>query len=137
MWTTLVLSSLRLHLQLDSYLHSSHQQCLEPHPVHFDHQLFQRAGGSLTLSLAEKTHLEKRPQKPHFFHNLHGDPTGSLLPATSLLPACITEWRRSPLCLRGAGTFLALLLSGKCVGSYMTVVPASFKKNDPLLVEKD
>lgn len=102
------LFSFRHHLQLGGHLHPSHQQRLEPHPVHLDHQLFQRAGGGLTLSLAKKTHVEKRPQKPHVLHNIHGNDTAPLLPATTLPPAGVTDWCRSPLRLREAGTFLAL-----------------------------
>ncbi len=118
----------RHHLQLGCHLHPAHQQRLEPHPVHLDHQLLQRAGGSLTLSLAEETHLEKRPQKPHLLHNLHGDATGSVLPATSLPPAGVTDGRRSSLRLTEAGTIVALcklrvegLLLVISLGSYVTV----------------
>ncbi len=98
----------RHHLQLGSDLHPSHQQRLEPHPVHLNHQLLQRAGGTLTVSLAEKTHIEKRPQKPHLLHNRHGHAAGALLPAASLPPAGVTERRRSSLRLRETGTFQAL-----------------------------
>lgn len=135
MWTTLLLSSFRHHLQLDSYLHPSHQQRLEPHPVHLDYQLLQRAGGTLTLSLAEKTHLEKRPQKPHLLHNLHGDATGSLLQATSLPPAGVPERGRSPLRLRRQDLGAALcklgvegLLMVIYLGSYMTVALVCFNE---------
>lgn len=101
-----LLLPLRHHLQLGGHLHPSHQQRLESHPVHLDHQFLQRAGGTLTLSLAETTHFKKRPQKSHLLHNLHGRTSGPLLPATSLPP--VTECRRSSLRLIEAGTFLAL-----------------------------
>lgn len=71
------LFSFRDHLQLGGHLHPPHQQRLEPHPLHVDHQLLQRAGGNPTLSVAEKTHAEKRPQKPHLLHNLHGGAAGT------------------------------------------------------------
>lgn len=100
--------SSRHHLQLGGNLHSSHQQRLESHSVHLDHQLFQRAGRSLTLSLAEKTHLKKRPQKRHLFHDVHGGTPRSHLSATSLPPAGVTERRGSSLCLRETRTFTAL-----------------------------
>ena len=96
-----ILSSFRHHLQLGCHLRPSHQQRLEPHPVHLDHQLLQRAGGAPALSLAEKTHVEKRPQEPHLLHHLHGGVAASLLPATGLPPAGVTDQRRSPLRLRG------------------------------------
>lgn len=100
--------SSRHHLQLGGNLHSSHQQRLESHFVHLDHQLFQRAGGSLTLSLAEKTHLKKRQQKRHLFHDVHGGAPRSHLSATSLPPAGIIEPHGSSLCLRETRTFMAL-----------------------------
>uniref|UniRef100_A0AAX7UM70 Relaxin family peptide receptor 2a n=1 Tax=Astatotilapia calliptera TaxID=8154 RepID=A0AAX7UM70_ASTCA len=42
---------------------------------------------------------EERPQKPYLVHNLYGDVTGSVLPATRLPPAGVTYKRRSSLCL--------------------------------------
>lgn len=90
----------RHYLELGSHLHPSHQQCPEPHPVHPDHQLLQRAGGALTVSLAEETHSEKRPQKPHLLHSLHGELAGSLLPAAGLPPTCVIDRHRPSLWLR-------------------------------------
>lgn len=111
MHTPLLLFSFRHNLQLGGHLHPSHQQRLEPHRIYLDHQLLQRAGGSLPLSLAEKTHLEKRPQKPNLLHELHGDPSGSRLPAACLPPAGVYKPRRPSLRLREAGAF-----TGKSTG---------------------
>lgn len=108
----------RLHLQLGGDLHPPHQQRLEPHPVHPDHQLLQRAGGTVALPLAEETHLEKRPQKPHLLHDLHGGPAGALLQATSLPPAGVTDLRGPSLCLKGApGGLDKLRVDGLWLGS--------------------
>lgn len=102
-WTTYCcwhrLFSFRHHIQLGSHLHPSHQQRLEPYPVHLDHKLIQRAGRRFTLSLGEKEHGEKRPCPQSSW--------SSLLPVTSLPSAGIAEWGRSLLCLKGERTFLA------------------------------
>lgn len=90
------LCSLRHHLQLGCHLCPSHQQCLKSHLIHADDEFLQRTGGGFALSVAEETHSEKRPQKPHLFHHFHGNVEAALLPAAVLPPAGVPDrWRSS------------------------------------------
>ena len=115
--------SFRNHLQLGGHLHPPHQQRLEPHPLHPDHQLLQRTGGALTLSLAEETHLEKRPQKPHILHHLHR--AGHVLPEAGLPPAGVTDWCRPSLRLREEGALPVNYESGDFECSILRLLHAS------------
>ncbi|KAM4545255.1 relaxin receptor 2a isoform 2-T2 [Odontesthes bonariensis] len=108
----------RYNFKLGCHLYPSNQQCLEPHPVHIDHKLLQRAGGSFTLSVAEKTYPEERPQKPHLLHDLHGDATGPLLPATCLPAAGFNDQRRSSLRLKEHSRDRAILYTAAKVAPW-------------------
>lgn len=97
----------RHHFQLGGNLHSSHQQRLESYFVHADDQLFQRAGGGLALSLAEK---KKGPQERHLFHRLCGGAPQSHVQGTSLPAASVTGQPWSTLCLTQTGACSALCM---------------------------
>lgn len=103
----LVSSYPRHNFQLGGNLHSPHQQRLESYSVHADDQLFQRAGGGLTLSLAEK---KKGPQERHLFHRLCGGAPQSHLQGISLSAAGVTRQPWSALCLTQTGACSALCM---------------------------
>lgn len=63
--------SLRNNNILGGDLHPPHQQCLESHPVHTDHQFLQRAGGTFVVPLAETAKAQTGPQEPHQLCYLH------------------------------------------------------------------
>lgn len=63
--------SLRNNNILGGDLHPPHQQCLESHPVHADHQFLQRAGGTFMVPLAETAKAQTGPQEPHQLCYLH------------------------------------------------------------------
>lgn len=65
---------------MGSDLHPAHQQRLESHSLHFDHQLLQGAGGAVTVPLATQVIINEGPQEPNQHHNLHGTLQAGVLP---------------------------------------------------------
>lgn len=85
--------SCRHYKLLGSYLHPAHQQCPEPHPLHTDYQLLQRAGGAVTVPLATQLILNERPQEPYQHHNLHGTFQAYVLPFEKQTVSCLLSGR--------------------------------------------